>query len=53
MIVTEVWQWTPFMFLILLAALSSVNPELYEAAALDGAGWWQALRDITLPGIAP
>ena len=30
-----------------------VNPELYEAAALDGAGWWQQLRDITLPGIAP
>ena len=29
-----------------------VNPELYEAASLDGAGWWQALRDITLPGLA-
>jgi ABC-type sugar transport system permease subunit len=40
------------MFLILLAALSSVNPELYEAAARDGAGWWHALRDISLPGIA-
>ena len=39
MIVTQVWQWTPFMFLILLAALSSVNPELYEAASLDGANW--------------
>jgi multiple sugar transport system permease protein len=52
MIVTDVWQWTPFMFLVLLAGLSSVNPELYEAAALDGAGWWQALRDVSLPGIA-
>ncbi len=52
MIVTDVWQWTPFMFLVLLAALSAVNPELYEAAALDGAGWWQALRDVSLPGIA-
>jgi multiple sugar transport system permease protein len=50
--VTDVWQWTPFMFLVLLAALSSVNPELYEAAALDGAGWWDALRDVSLPGIA-
>jgi multiple sugar transport system permease protein len=50
--VTDVWQWTPFMFLILLAALSGVNPELYEAASLDGAGWWQALRDVSLPGIA-
>jgi multiple sugar transport system permease protein len=52
MIVTDVWQWTPFMFLVLLAALSSVNPEIYEAASLDGAGWWQTLRDVSLPGIA-
>ena len=52
-LVTDVWQWTPFMFLILLAGLSSLNPELYEAAALDGAGWWQELRQITLPGLAP
>src|SRR5215216_6834925 len=52
MIVTDVWQWTPFMFLVLLAALSSVNPELYEAASLDGAGWWNALRDVSLPGIS-
>jgi multiple sugar transport system permease protein len=52
MIVTDVWQWTPFMLLILLAGLAGINPELYEAAALDGAGWWQALRDITLPGVA-
>src|SRR3954468_5763418 len=52
MIVTDLWQWTPFMFLVLLAGLSSVNPELYEAASLDGAGWWQSLRDVSLPGIA-
>jgi multiple sugar transport system permease protein len=52
MILTDVWQWMPFMFLVLLAALSSVNPELYEAASLDGAGWWDALRDVSLPGIA-
>jgi multiple sugar transport system permease protein len=52
MIVTDLWQWTPFMFLVLLAGLSSVNPELYEAAALDGAGWWESLRDVSLPGIA-
>ena len=51
MIVTQIWQWTPFMFIILLAALSSVNPELYEAAVLDGAGWWRSLIDITLPSI--
>jgi multiple sugar transport system permease protein len=52
-LVTDIWQWTPFMFLILLAGLSGLNPELYEAAALDGAGWWQELRHITLPGLAP
>jgi multiple sugar transport system permease protein len=52
-LVTDVWQWTPFMFLILLAGLAGLNPELYEAAALDGAGWWQELRQITLPGLAP
>lgn len=53
MIVTDVWQWTPFMLLVLLAGLSTVNPDLYEAASLDGAGWWASLRDISLPGIAP
>jgi multiple sugar transport system permease protein len=53
MIVTQVWQWTPFMFLIMLAALSSVNPDLYEASSLDGAGWWRQLLDITLPAIKP
>lgn len=53
MIVTQVWQWTPFMFLIMLAALSSVNPDLYEASVLDGAGWGRQLLDITLPAIRP
>lgn len=52
-LVTDVWQWTPFMFLILLAGLTTVDPDLYDAAALDGAGWWRTLRDITLPAIAP
>jgi multiple sugar transport system permease protein len=51
-IVTEIWQWTPFMFLVLLAGLTAVNPDLYDAAALDGAGWWRTLRDITLPALS-
>lgn len=51
MIVTQVWQWTPFMFVVLLAGISAVNPDLYEAASLDGAGWWRTLKDITLPSI--
>jgi len=50
-LITQVWQWTPFMFLILLAGLAGINAELYEAAALDGASWWNSFKDITLPGL--
>ena len=53
LIVTEFWQWTPFMFLILLAGLTSVNPELMEAAAIDGASPWQAFWKITIPVMRP
>jgi multiple sugar transport system permease protein len=49
----EVWQWTPFMFLILLAGLSNVDPSLTEAAEIDGAGWWRTFRRIVLPAIYP
>ncbi|MCX4551835.1 sugar ABC transporter permease [Streptomyces sp. NBC_01387] len=44
-----VWQWTPFMMLILLAGLQSRSPELIEAARIDGAGSWQIFRHLTLP----
>jgi len=53
LIVADVWQWTPFMFVILLAGLTSVSPELYEAAELDGVSRWQTFWNITLPQIAP
>jgi multiple sugar transport system permease protein len=52
-IVCEVWQWTPFMFLLLLAALSNVDQSQLEAAELDGASSWRILRLIVLPAIAP
>ncbi|MBI1879306.1 MAG: sugar ABC transporter permease, partial [Chloroflexi bacterium] len=52
-ITTEVWQWTPFMFLVLLAGLTAINPELHEAATIDGASGWQVFRYITLPLIYP
>jgi multiple sugar transport system permease protein len=52
-IICEVWQWTPFMFLLLLAALSNVDPSQLEAAELDGASYWRVLRQIVLPAIAP
>jgi multiple sugar transport system permease protein len=52
-LITEIWQWTPFMFLVLLAGLSSVNPELQEAAAIDGASNWMIFWKILLPVIKP
>jgi sorbitol/mannitol transport system permease protein len=44
-----IWQWTPFMMLILLAGLQSRDPEVVEAASVDGANPWQMFRAITLP----
>jgi sorbitol/mannitol transport system permease protein len=44
-----IWQWTPFMMLILLAGLQSRDPQLIEAARMDGAGDWQVFVHITLP----
>ncbi len=49
----EIWQWTPFMFLILLAALSNVDRSLTEAAEIDGAGYWRTFFKIVLPAIWP
>jgi multiple sugar transport system permease protein len=52
-VITDVWQWTPFMFLILLAGLTALNPELLEAAQLDGAGPVRRLFSIVLPILRP
>jgi len=52
-IVADVWQWTPFMFLLMLAGLSSLPVEPYEAAALDGASAWRQFWDLTLPFLKP
>jgi len=48
-----VWQSAGWGTIIYLAAMTSIHPELYEAAAMDGAGRWRRMRNITLPGIAP
>ncbi len=53
LIVADVWQWTPFIFVILLAGLTAISPELYEAAELDGVGWWRTFWHITLPQLGP
>ena len=52
-LVADAWQWTPFMFVILLAGLASIPDEMYEAADLDGAKPRQAFFFVTLPLLAP
>ena len=52
-IICDVWEWTPFMFIILLAALSNVDREQLDAAAIDGANTWQMFRYVSLPAIWP
>jgi arabinogalactan oligomer/maltooligosaccharide transport system permease protein len=52
-ILTNVWLGFPFMMVIALGALQSIPHELYEAATMDGARWWQKLRMITIPLIRP
>lgn len=51
--ITDIWQWTPFMILIVLAGLQAIPIELREAAEVDGATGWQAFWDITLPLLLP
>ncbi len=51
LVLVDVWQWTPFIALILLAALQGVSKELYEAARIDGATSLQNFWHITLPSI--
>jgi multiple sugar transport system permease protein len=53
LVLADVWQWTPFMFVILLAGLTAIPPHVYEAAELDGVGRWQTFWHITLPYIMP
>ncbi|MEV6367959.1 sugar ABC transporter permease [Micromonospora musae] len=52
-VATLVWQWTPFMMLIILAGLQSQSTEILEAARVDGAGAWQVFIRITLPHLRP
>jgi multiple sugar transport system permease protein len=52
-IIGDVWQWTPFVFIVLLAALESLDQEVREAALTDGASRWQAFEHITFPALLP
>lgn len=51
--VTEIWEWTPFMILVVLSALVSIPPEVREAAEIDAASPWLRFRSIILPAILP
>jgi multiple sugar transport system permease protein len=52
-IIGDTWQWTPFVFIVLLAALESLDQEVREAALVDGASRWQGFRHIVLPALLP
>jgi multiple sugar transport system permease protein len=52
-VVVDVWQWTPFVALVLMAGLQGVPKEPTEAASVDGASAWQTFRHVTLPLLVP
>ena len=52
-LMAEIWQWTPFMFLILLAGISNVDKSLTEAAEIDGASYWRIFWKSVIPTIWP
>jgi multiple sugar transport system permease protein len=52
-ICVDIWQWTPFMFLVLLAGLQAIPQEPYEAALIDGSSRWQTFQHVTLPLLKP
>ncbi|MFC0390280.1 ABC transporter permease [Paenibacillus mendelii] len=53
LVVTDVWKEFGFGTIVYLAALTSINPTLYEAAVMDGAGRWKQTIHVTLPGMLP
>lgn len=52
-VISGIWQDAGFGAIVYLAALASINPELYEAALIDGAGRIQRIRHVSIPGIVP
>lgn len=49
LLIVEIWQWTPFFVLIILAGLKGIPHEVLEASQVDGANWWQRIIRIKLP----
>jgi multiple sugar transport system permease protein len=52
-IIVDVWQWTPYIFMVLLAGLTALPREPFEAAKVGGASSWQTFRHITIPLLRP
>ena len=52
-VLASIWKDVGFFGLIFLGGLQGINPEFYEAAEIDGAGWWYRMRRITLPLLSP
>ncbi|MEH0829373.1 MULTISPECIES: carbohydrate ABC transporter permease [unclassified Micromonospora] len=53
LLVVSIWRTWPFAFLCVMAGLQNIPGDLYEAAAVDGAGFWRRLRSVTLPMLRP
>jgi len=51
-VIADIWQWTPFVFIMVVAALANVDASVIEASRMDGANWWQMTLRIKLPMIA-
>ncbi|NLV59307.1 MAG: sugar ABC transporter permease [Clostridiales bacterium] len=53
MVITELWKEVGYGTIVYMAALTAIDPTLYEAAAIDGAGHWKQMRHVTLPSLMP
>lgn len=51
-IIADIWQWTPFVFIMVIAGLANVDSSVLEAARIDGARWWTTTVRVKLPMIA-
>lgn len=53
MVITDIWQWTPFVLIMALAGLQGLDESVLEAARIDGANWWQQILRVKLPILKP
>lgn len=53
LVMVDVWQWTPFVFIIVAGGLATIPKDVYEAASVDGANGWKSFVHITLPLLMP